>query len=214
MKPAGKDVSDEQAVQGNEDETLHCKECSSVLEPRFNDGKAAGWGCPGYKMWVLGFGLLAFAALGALLLSRPAGPGFTLSFSGYSTNAGVRMALFDLVSSNQPATLYRLMTEPKWRNLSGSGQPPGLPNQFVQYGALPPSDRRRVILLKLQVPSAAPGDYRYRLTFTYCRDRGRAAQQVHRFWDRWILRWVPWKREPFPLPGFGSRTIKSPEVAL
>jgi hypothetical protein len=93
----------------------------------------------------------------------------------------------------------------------GSGRlPPFSPERFVQYGRLPPFVSQ--VRFEVPIPAAILPDRRYRLTFAYCRDRGRFYEQTHRFWRNWVLRWVPHKTEPFPPPGFGSRTIASPEV--
>jgi hypothetical protein len=212
MKPCG------YCGRENEDEAIHCTECGTLFEGMAPQVQIATNGDNGsrvpkaFKILSLLCGSLALGVLAVTFLHRSASPSVALSFSGYSTNsAGIRVGLFSLATSNQPALLYRAMSDPEWTRLLGSGLlPPFAPSRFVQYGRLPPSPCRT----QFEVPSPAgiPLDRRYRLTFAYCRDRGRFAEQAYRFWRIWVLRWVPHKREPFPPPGFGSHTIASAEV--
>lgn len=167
----------------------------------------------GFKILTLLCGLLAAGVLAVTCSHRSASPGLTVSFAGYSTNsAGVRVGLFNLAGSSPQGLLYRAMSDPEWTGLLGSGRlPPSSPERFVQYGRLPP--------FASQVRFAAPvsagmlPDRRYRLAFSYCKDRGPFYERAHRFWCNWVLRWAPHKSEPFAPPGFGSQTIASPEVA-
>jgi hypothetical protein len=203
----------------NEDETVHCQECGAVFEgmmipqgeftAKVNDRSRRP---KAIKIFVLLCGLLALGVLAKLVFAGSAVPGITLSFSGYSTNsAGTRVAIFSLVSRNQQATLYRAMSDPAWPSLLSPGRmPPLSPERFVQYGRLPPFAR---VQFEVPLPAEIPVDRRYRLTLAYCRDQGRFADQTHRFWRKWVLRWVPHKLEPFAPPGFGSHTIVSPDIA-
>lgn len=201
----------------NEDEAAHCQGCGTAFEGliRHLDVAPCGKELPRqsklFKVVALFCGLAAASLLLPSLLSSSPGSGIALSFSGYSTNsAGVRVALFSLVSSNQQAMLYRAMSVPTWTSLLGAGRlPPLSPDRFVQYGRLPPSSRMQ---LEVPVPAGIPADQHYRLTFAYCQDRGRFVEQTHRFWRNWVLRWVPHTPEPFSPPGFGSVTVVSPEV--
>jgi hypothetical protein len=212
MKPCG------YCGRENEDETVHCTECGTVFEGMAPPVEIAAKGDNGsrrskaFKILSLLCILLALGVLAVIFSHGWGGPGFTLSFSGYSTNsAGIRVGLFSLVISNQHALLYRAMSDPEWTSLLGSGRlPPFSPERFVQYGRLPPGTSR--MRFEVPVPAGIPPDRRYRLTLAYCGDRGRFAEQAYRFWRIWVLRWVPHKREPFPPPGFGSHTIASPEV--
>ncbi len=155
---------------------------------------------------LLGAGLCAYFFFPPL-----AGPGAGLFFSGYATNsAGARVGIFNVASSNQHQILYRAMSDPEWPQGLGSGGPFS-PERFVQYGRLPGLSRLR---LEVPVPTVVPPGCHYHLSFAYCRDRGRLGEQAHRFWHRWVLRWMPMKQERFPPPGFGSRTIVGREVEL
>jgi hypothetical protein len=202
----------------NEDEAVHCTECGTVFEDMAAQVEIAAKGDSGSRgrkaFRILGLlcGLLALGLLAAIFSHGSASPGLTVSFSGYSTNsAGIRVGLFSLVGSSQQGLLYRAMSDPEWSSLLGSGGlPPFAPSRFVQYGRLPPFASR--MRFEVPVPAGIPVDRRYRLTFAYCRDRGRFAEQAYRFWRIWGLRWVPHKKEPFPAPGFGSHTIASAEV--
>lgn len=212
MKPCG------YCGRDNEDEAAHCQECGTAFkgQARHPDAAPGGKELPRaskfFRVLVLFCGLTATGLLLASLLPRLPSSGIALSFSGYSTNsAGIRVALFDLVSTNEQAVLYRAMSTPAWTSLLGTGKlSPLSPDRFVQYGQLPSSSRKR---LEVPVPAGIPADRRFRLTFAYCRVRGKFVQQTERFWRIWVLRWVPGKSEPFPPPGFGSVTVVSPEVA-
>jgi hypothetical protein len=211
MKPCG------YCGHENEDETLHCRECGTVFEgmtPQVETaakGDAGTRGRKALKILSLLCGLLVLGVFALIFFDGSADSGATLSFSGYSTNrAGIRVAVFSLQSSNQHEILYRAMSEPEWPRLLSSGRlPPFSPERFVQYGRLPRFARMR---FEVPVPAGIASDGRYRLTFAYCRDRGGFVEQTHRFWQRWVLRWVPHKPGKFSPPGFGSHTIASLEV--
>jgi hypothetical protein len=182
----------------------------------------SGWrGRKPFRMLALICGLLALGLSTVVFFDHSPGPGVTLSFSGYSTNnsSGIRVAIFNVVSSNRHALLYRAMSDPEWTSLLGLKRMPPIllgggtylaPKRFVSYGHLPSFSQMR---FEVPVPAGIPLDRRYHLTLTYCRDRGRLVQRIHGFWQTWVWRLLPHNRETFSPPGFGSRTITGPEVS-
>ncbi len=203
----------------NVKETVHCRGCGTVFAGAVAPSDA---NCQGHEPGrvrkrfkplgtlcaLLVIGLFAF-----FFLAPSTGPGVAVSFSGYSTNrAGVRVGIFTVVSSNQHQILFRAMSEPEWSRILGPAWlPPFSPERSVQYGRLPASSRLR---LEVRVPAAVPPGRHYHISFAYCQDPGGFGEQVYRFWRLWILRWVPYRQEQFPAPGFGSRIIVGPEVEL
>jgi hypothetical protein len=182
----------------NSDEAIRCQECGTVFEGMMSQtSHEASASRSRTKVFSLIVGLVILGALAATVvsISRPAVGAVLVSFSGYSTNAaGLRVANFTVVNSNNCALRYRATCVPGWTNL-------------VRYGNLP---RRSPLMTEAR----APAGVRYKFMFTYCRDQGQTMDKMHRLWDRWLAPLLTSRRGPIPFaePGFGSRTLVGPDV--